>query len=290
MEGKTFIKKKIFLNHYQNYPQNIIQNFRGNFSRGGIFRGKNNFQRGLRGAQPYNFQLNYFNIPNIYQNFPIHRKPLSLNIQRNEPFKNSDKYIYYTYPELIDINEINSGILNEINTDCKFFIIKSNNEENIHKSIKYGVWSSSKKGNKLLSDAFDITKEIGSFVYLIYSCNGTGKYSGIAKMKTRCDYNKTFNYWTQDNRWPGLFDVEWKLIKDVPFEEFKNIIIIMKNKELKPVIFARDTQKIPFEQAKKMLTIIEKYKNSTSVLDYFKYYDLRQDNYERKKNNIEEQD
>lgn len=291
MEGKNFIKKKIFYNQYNqyiDYPQTIYHNFRGNYYRGGRFRGKNIFRGGLRGLPAYNFSPSYSFNPNIYKKYPNYQLTLSSKMMEKESFENPTKYIYSTYPDLIDINEINSDILKEINTDCKFFIIKSNNEENIHKSIKYGVWSSSKIGNKILSNAFNITKERGSYVYLIFSCTGTGKYSGVAKMKTECDFNKTFDYWTQDNKWPGLFDVEWLLIKDIPFEEFKNIIVVMKNGILRPVIFARDIQEIPFEQANKMINIIEKYKNVTSVLDSFKYYDLRQENYERNKNNLEE--
>ena len=171
--------------------------------------------------------------------------------------------------------------MSEINTDCKFFVIKSFSEEDVHKSIKYGVWTSSKNGNITLTNAFNITKEKGSFVYLFFSCNGSGRYVGVAKMKSPYDYNRTFDFWTQDNKWSGLFDVEWIFIKDIPFKEFRNIIITMKDGEIKPIINARDTQEIPFEQAKIMLNIIEKYENSNTILEHFEFYDIRQANYEK---------
>ena len=171
----------------------------------------------------------------------------------------------------------------EINTDCKFFIIKSFCEEDIHKSMKYGVWSSTTKGNITLSNAFEATKEKGSFVYLFFSCNGSGNFIGVAKMKSPCDFKKSFEYWTQDDKWTGLFEVEWLFIKDIPFKEFRNVIITMKNGEINPIFYARDTQEVPYEQAKIMLNTIEKYQNYYSIFENFEYYDIRQANYEKNK-------
>ncbi len=188
----------------------------------------------------------------------------------------TEMYIYSAYRHLLDINTKNSSLPNEVTSACQFFVIKSFSEEDVHKSIKYGVWSSSKNGNITLSNAFNMTKEKGGSVYLFFSCNGSGRYVGVARMKSACDYSKTFEYWTQDGKWPGLFDVEWLFIKDVPFKEFKSIIITMKDGEIKPISNARDTQEIPFEQAKIMLGIIEKYQNSNTILEHFEFYDMRQ--------------
>jgi hypothetical protein len=47
-------------------------------------------------------------------------------------------------------------------------------------------------------------------------------------MTSEVDYDKTFMYWTQDEKWKGMMGVEWIFIKDVPFKEFKHIEIMMK--------------------------------------------------------------
>ncbi len=253
-----------------NYNPFYSQNIRGSYYRGGRYRGR------------YNYRGQYRNGIHDIPYYPLYNQQFS-NTYNNEEesLDRIEKYIFKNYNNLIDINERNSNILFEINTDCKFFIIKSFSEEDIHKSIKYGVWSSSKKGNTTLSNAFNKTKEKGSFVYLFFSCNGSGRYVGVAKMKSVCNFNKTFNYWTQDDLWTGLFDVEWLFIKDIPLKEFRNIIITMKNGEIKPVSNARDTQEIPFEQAKIMLNIFVKYENSNTILEHFEYYDKRQADYEK---------
>ena len=190
-------------------------------------------------------------------------------------------YICSRYRDLIDINTKNVPLIEKVDSNSKFFVIKSFSEEDVHKSIKYGVWSSSKNGNLTLSNAFQLTKEKNGNVYLFFSCNGSGRYVGVARMKTPCDENRTFEFWTQDGKWPGLFDVEWLFIKDVPFKEFKEIIITMKDGETKPISNARDTQEIPFEQAKIMLEKISKFQNSNTILEHFEFYDMRQENYEK---------
>ena len=264
---------------------NNTEGFNQKQSRGG--RGQKRFRRGgYRGNRgSYNYNKNYYNNQNMnYYN----RYPSQFQSQQNyNPFMQqqmlyrTEMYICSRYRNLIDINIKNSSLYEKIDSNSKFFIIKSFSEEDVHKSIKYGVWSSSKNGNLTLSKAFELTKEKNGNVYLIFSCNGSGRYVGIARMKTPCDENRTFEFWTQDGKWPGLFDVEWLFIKDVPFKEFKDIIITMKDGETKPISNARDTQEVPFEQAKIMFEKISKYQNSNTILEYFEFYDLRQENYEK---------
>ena len=249
------------------------------------WRGQKKYRGNKRGGNNY-FNNNYNNrLTPQYQAYHQQYQGQYYNPYfQQQMLYRTEMYICLKYKNLIDINQKNSKLGDIVNSNCKFFVIKSFSEEDIHKSIKYNVWSSSKNGNLTLSNAFNLTKEKNGNVYLFYSCNGSGRYCGIARMKTPCDENKSFELWTQDGKWPGLFDVEWLLIKDVPFKEFKNIIITMKDGEIKPISNARDTQEIPFEQAKIMIQKIAEYQNSKTILEHFEFYDMRQENYERNKN------
>ena len=248
-------------------------------------RGQKKYRGNNRGGKNF-YNNNYSNnnrYPPQYPMYPQqHQAPFYNNpyLQQQILYR-TEMYICSKYRNLIDINQKNSKLAESISQNCKFFVIKSFSEEDVHKSIKYNVWSSSKNGNLTLSNAFNITKEKNGNVYLFFSCNGSGRYCGIARMKTPCDENKSFELWTQDGKWPGLFDVEWLFIKDVPFKEFKNIIITMKDGEIKPISNARDTQEIPFEQAKIMIQKITEYQNTNTILEHFEFYDMRQENYER---------
>ena len=55
---------------------------------------------------------------------------------------------------LIRTDEYNRDDFRMDYTYAKFFVIKSIGEADVHKSIKYGVWSSSSNGNSKLDSAF----------------------------------------------------------------------------------------------------------------------------------------
>jgi len=251
-------------NQNENQQKSQTRGSRGRKRYRGRYRGNYNFANRNIPQNQYFQQNQYFN-PHMHQQMLYH----------------TEMYILSKYRNLIDINTKNASLYEKVDSNSKFFVIKSFSEEDVHKSIKYGVWSSSKNGNLTLTNAYNITKEKNGNVYLFFSCNGSGRFTGICRMKTPCDENKHFEFWTQDNKWPGLFEVEWLFIKDVPFKEFKDIIITMKDGEIKPISNSRDTQEIPFEQAKIMIERISKYQNSNTILEHFEFYDLRQENYEK---------
>ena len=58
--------------------------------------------------------------------------------------------------------------------EAKFFVIKSYSEDDVHKSIKYGVWASTVNGNKKLHSAYMESKEkaSGCPVFLFFSVCG----------------------------------------------------------------------------------------------------------------------
>jgi hypothetical protein len=251
-------------NQNDNQQKSQTRGSRGRKRYRGRYRGNYNFANRNIPQNQYFQQNQYFN-PHMHQQMLYH----------------TEMYILSKYRNLIDINTKNASLYEKVDSNSKFFVIKSFSEEDVHKSIKYGVWSSSKNGNLTLTNAYNITLEKNGNVYLFFSCNGSGRFTGICRMKTPCDENKHFEFWTQDNKWPGLFEVEWLFIKDVPFKEFKDIIITMKDGEIKPISNSRDTQEIPFEQAKIMIERFSKYQNSNTILEHFEFYDLRQENYEK---------
>ena len=261
--------------YYQGQNQNQYHQKRGNY-RGG----RGNYRQNNYRNQNSNYRGNYYqNYPQYHQQ-PFQREYVNPYIAQKMIYL-TEMYIYTKYRHLININTTNQGLSKQITDASTFYVIKSFSEEDVHKSIKYGVWSSSKNGNQTLTNSFKLTQEKKGDIYLFFSCNGSGRFIGVAKMKSPCDNSKSFEYWTQAGKWPGLFEVEWLFIKDVPFREFKNIIITMKDGETKPISNARDVQEIPFNFAKTMVEIFENYQNTNTILEHFEYYDNRQENYEK---------
>lgn len=95
------------------------------------------------------------------------------------------------------------------------------------------------------------------------------------------DFNKKFYAWAQENKWHGQFKVKWVFTKDIPNKEFRNIIL--ENNDNKPVTNSRDTQEVPLKQGLQMLKIFASYRNTTTIMDDFGYYDKRQGDMEVKR-------
>ncbi|CAK4032290.1 YT521-B-like splicing factor [Lecanosticta acicola] len=62
--------------------------------------------------------------------------------------------------------------------DDRFFILKSMTKEDIHESLRTGVWETQTHNERPLAEAF----ESASNVYLMFSVNKSGQYFGYARM------------------------------------------------------------------------------------------------------------
>ncbi|CAN4123256.1 unnamed protein product [Withania somnifera] len=167
-------------------------------------------------------------------------------------------------------------------TDPKFFIIKSYSEDDVHKSIKYNVWSSTPNGNKKLDTAYQEAqqKSGGCPVFLFFSVNTSGQFVGVAEMVGPVDFNKNVEYWQQD-KWIGFFPVKWHIVKDVPNCLLKHITL--ENNENKPVTNSRDTQEVKMDQGLQLLQIFKDHISKQCILDDFEFYEDRQKRIQEKK-------
>lgn len=79
-----------------------------------------------------------------------------------------------------------------------------------------------------------------------FQVNTSGQFVGIAEMTGAVDFEKTLEYWQQD-KWNGSLSVKWHIVKDLPNNILKHIIL--ENNENKPVTNSRDTQEVSIVHA-----------------------------------------
>ncbi len=170
-------------------------------------------------------------------------------------------------------NQYNPKNFNMSPETARFFIIKSYSEDDIHRSIKYGIWCSTEHGNKRLDNAFRNFEGKGP-IYLLFSVNGSGHFCGMAQMMSPLDYSTHSTVWAQD-KWKGQFEVKWIYVKDVPNSQLRHIRL--ENNENKPVTNSRDTQEVPIDKGKQVLRILHQYRHTTSIFDDFSHYEKRQE-------------
>ena len=75
--------------------------------------------------------------------------------------------------------------------------------------------------------------------------NTSGQFVGVAEMTGPVDFEKTLEFWQQD-KWNGSFSVKWHIVKDVPNNILKHIVL--ENNEGKPVTNSRDTQYVSVDE------------------------------------------
>jgi hypothetical protein len=163
--------------------------------------------------------------------------------------------------------------------DAKFYVIKSYSEDDVHKCIKYEVWSSTPNGNKRLDAAYNDAQaklsESGKKIpiFLFFSVNRSGQFVGVAEMIGPFDFGKNMDFWQMD-KWTGFFPVKWHIIKDLPNSQLRHIIL--ENNDNRDVTYTRDTQEVQLKQGLEMLNIFKNHSEKTTMLDDFDFYEKRE--------------
>ncbi|KAJ3567202.1 hypothetical protein NP233_g6519 [Leucocoprinus birnbaumii] len=155
---------------------------------------------------------------------------------------------------------------------ARFFVIKSYTEDDVHKSLKYEIWSSTDPGNKRLDKAFKETAGRGP-IYLFFSVNASGHFCGMAEMITQVDYTRSSTVWASD-KWKGVFKVRWIFVRDIPNATLRHIKL-NNTQERKPVTNSRDTQELLPDAGQEMLRIFHTHPSRTSLLQDYAFYELQ---------------
>lgn len=180
---------------------------------------------------------------------------------------------------IIKTDQYNRDDFEVVYPNAKFFVIKSWGEANVHKSIKYGVWSSGLQGNKKLDSAFRDAQMIAASsstlcpVFLFFSVNESNHFCGVAEMVGPVDFQKDMDFWSRD-RWVGSFPVRWHIIKNIPNVALR--CILLRNNEDKPVTSSKNTQEIHYVPGTSMLRIFKASKTNGCLLDCFTVYEAEE--------------
>ena len=170
-------------------------------------------------------------------------------------------------------NRYNPSELSINTLNARFFVIKSYAEDDIHRSIKHNIWTSTDHGNRRLDQAFRDQKGKGG-IFLFFSVNGSGHFCGVAEMVSEVEFNTVTGVWAQD-KWKGRFEVKWIYVKDVANNQLRHIRL--ENNENKPVTNSRDTQEVPLAKARQVIKVVHSYQHTTSIFDDFDHYEKKQE-------------
>ncbi|CAD8141602.1 unnamed protein product [Paramecium pentaurelia] len=172
-------------------------------------------------------------------------------------------------PALKQINQSDRHLADADNAHT--YILRSNNDDDIHKSIKYGIWTSSKENNEKLNAKYLEAQQEGIPVYLFFSVVRSGQFVGVAKL-TSGYKEESFQYWWEIKKWKGHFNVQWLYVKDVPNKHFEHL----RNSDNIEVTRSRDGVFLSWETGKQMMKIFEEFSDKKSILNDFTVIDERE--------------
>jgi hypothetical protein len=158
--------------------------------------------------------------------------------------------------------------------DADFFIIRSSNDDDFHKAVKYGIWSSSQKNNHALNEAYlnGQRKDPKRPVFLFFTVVSSDQYIGVAQMNSEIDFTKSFSFWWEMTKWSGVMNLKWIYVRDVNYSNFTNVYYMNK-----PVTHHRDGTRLDYETGMKMLKIFDQSKSADSIFDEFQLMDNREE-------------
>lgn len=123
----------------------------------------------------------------VATNFTNNANSVPTNQSPAQPFVNAPIDV----PSLIATKGYNPANFDVHPQFARYFVIKSYTEDDVHKSLKYEIWSSTDPGNKRLDKAFKDTAGRGP-IYLFFSVNASGHFCGMAEMLTPVSVHSFF--------------------------------------------------------------------------------------------------
>jgi len=133
--------------------------------------------------------------------------------------------------------------LNYLFRDARFFLVKSNNAENVALAKAKSVWSTPPQNESKFNQAFSESRN----VILIYSVKESGKFCGLARLATESRRDGARVSWVlppglSARALGGVFKIDWVCRGDLSFNKVQHLYNPWN--EGKPVKIGRDGQEI----------------------------------------------
>ncbi|XP_066586290.1 YTH domain-containing protein 1 [Prorops nasuta] len=167
--------------------------------------------------------------------------------------------------------------LNYLFRDARFFIIKSNNAENITLSKAMGVWSTLPQNEANLNQAYRESRN----VLLIFSVKESGKFAGFARLSSESKRDGTTISWVlppglSAKALNGVFKVDWICRNELPFtstlnlynswNDGKQVKIGRDGQEIEPRVAEELCRLFPEDEGIEMTPILRKSKEAAKYV------------------------
>ncbi|KAL4467766.1 hypothetical protein ABPG74_013101 [Tetrahymena malaccensis] len=111
-----------------------------------------------------------------------------------------------TFAPSKNINDPNFTIPNQ--EHAIFFKLATSNKDNLHRAIKYGIWSTVPYQIAQIEKIYqkNLNNPLSQIYFYFFFEN---KLYGMAKLKEHFNPKKSFQLWAEEAKWFGIFEIEW---------------------------------------------------------------------------------
>ncbi|KII73054.1 YTH domain-containing protein 1 [Thelohanellus kitauei] len=116
------------------------------------------------------------------------------------------------------------SVLTKLFYNSRFFVIKSNNFENVHLAKQLNVWATPPANERRLHQAFDNYPN----VFLIFSVRESGVFQGFARIRQKADHSHPSVNWSlppsiDPSVFSGIIRIDWLTKQSLPFSQCNDI-------------------------------------------------------------------
>lgn len=169
------------------------------------------------------------------------------------------------------VNE--SSLRTEELQQSKAVVIRSKTYDDIHKAMKYGVWTSSRDKNERLNQLYKECLANKQRLLLFFRVVKDNLFCGVAEVISHHIEEQKFNLWWENQKWQGIFNIRWIYVKNLPLLGYN---LIQRGN---PVHELRDGDPLSDLNKNFLLTQFKnlRYSFKDSVFRFFKKFDERED-------------
>lgn len=118
-------------------------------------------------------------VKNFYQN-----QVMQLNFAKLDSYKDKSK-IKIIFDSVKNMNDPNF----DTDVDAYYYILRSTCDDDIHKAIKYGFWTSTHKNNVILNNLYKKASKKKIPIYLFFTVVKSFQFVGLAEMTSEVKFN-----------------------------------------------------------------------------------------------------
>lgn len=168
--------------------------------------------------------------------------------------------------------------------NSNFFVIRSKKIDDIHKAVKYGVWTSSQHNNVRIQDTFMTGKMYNRPTFFFFTYLNAPGFVGLAILDG-IQLEREFPFFGEIGRWVGIMFMRWIFLRDVMFDEVAELKETGHNGEYRRLNEMTDGSRLNAINALRIIELMNTARPISHVFEKFPNYDFQE---KKMRNNVEE--